>query len=105
MVSWKDIKSPGDLWPSVPATRLVGVLSFDLLGLILGAGEADFGEEADLAGEEGDFAGEVADLGEEAHLAGDEADLGDEEAVLGDEDADLRGDRKSVGRERVYGIV
>lgn len=58
MVSWKDIKSPGDLWLSVPATRLVGVPSPDLL-------ELNLGEEADFAGEAEDLLGEEADLGVE----------------------------------------
>ena len=50
----------GDLWFSVPAPRLVGVPSLDLLGLILGDEEADL---SDLMGEEDDFLGEEANLG------------------------------------------
>lgn len=58
VVSWKDIKSPGDLWLSVPVTRLVGVPSPDLLELILVDAVVDFGEKADLAGEADDLVGE-----------------------------------------------
>lgn len=92
VVSSRDSKSPGDLWVSVPAIRLVGVPSPDLLGLILGDEEADFSDVAC----EGDFLDEEADLGVvETDLAGEEADLdrGDEEADLdgGDEEADLDG--------------
>lgn len=98
---------PGDLWLSVPATRLVGVPSPDLLELTLGDEDADFGEEADLAGEEDDLIGEETDLaGEETDLAGEVPDLGVEdtdvagdERDLGGEDADLAGDDAALGGE------
>lgn len=92
MVSWKHIESPGDLWLSAPAPRLVGVPSPDLLEPILGddkadlvGEETDLGEDASLAGEEAglDDKGDLGDLGEEENLGDEDADLGEEAALAG----------------------
>lgn len=103
VVSWNNTKSPGDLWASVPAARLVGVPSPDFLGLTLGDEPADFN---DLAGED-DFLGEEADLDrgdEEADLDGGEADLdGEEDLDGGEEDLDGGKEADLDGGEPVLG--
>lgn len=111
VVSWSDGKLHGDLWFSVPAKRLVGVPSPDLLGLILGDKAADFpavaGEEEDLLGEDlgvvwtgllGDEADFNGDDETELDVGGEEVDLDSEEVldgdekVLGEDEADLGGE-------------
>lgn len=86
-------ESPRDPWLSVPAVRLVGVLSHDRLEPLLGD-VVDLGEEADLAGEEADLPGEDIDV-----------DLGDEEADLVREVADFSEDFTRDGESFLIGLL